>query len=285
MIKSNSVICYLANRGVRNYYDLTKSLFLLKINFLNFFNHDVIIFHESNFNSLIRRAISVFFDVKFIEIDLNSYYNSNREKIQIDNELANFGIGYRSMCYFFFSDFAKYLKAYGYKYYCRLDTDSFITKKVPFDFFKSMEVDGYRYGYIAEILESSVAVKGINSFLINNGKYKTLMEDNQFVFHDSKYNLRCIYTNFEVLDLSIFEDKSINDFVDLIVKSNNIFNFRWGDAPLRTIMISLFLDKNQIVRFTKIDYRHQLFVQKQGKINDSNPVIQAFNQNPIGVLK
>ncbi len=284
-MQKESVICYLANRGVRNYYDLIKSLFLLKRNFLNYYKHDVIIFHESNFNILVNNIIQYLFNVKFIEIDLNQYYNLNKKEIHIDKELANYGIGYRSMCYFFFSDFSNYLKKLGYRYYCRLDTDSFITQKIEFDFFQYMKSNNLKYGYIAEILESKVAVKNIDEFLINNGGYSQLMNQAPSVFFDGKYNLRCIYTNFEIVDLDMFEMNSVKEFINLIVKSNNIFNYRWGDAPLRTIMISLFLRKNEIVRFRNIDYRHQLFVQKKGIINDENQIIQTFNQNPIGVLK
>jgi hypothetical protein len=46
-------------------------------------------------------------------------------------------------------------------------------------------------------------------------------------------------------------------------------------------MIGLYLKQSKIVRFKSIDYRHQIFVQKDGKIYDNNPVIIEINDNPI----
>jgi hypothetical protein len=73
----------------------------------------------------------------------------------------------------------------------------------------------------------------------------------------------------------------INKFVNDIINSNNIFNYRWGDAPLRTIMISLFIEKSKIVRFRSINYTHQIFTQKDGNILDENIKIIENNKNPI----
>jgi hypothetical protein len=284
MKNSESVICYLANRGIRNYYDLFKSLYLLNRNFLKYYKHDVVIFCEANYNHTIRKIFTIFFNVLFIEIDLKEYYNLNKSEIIIDSELANYGVGYRSMCYFFFYDFSNYLKKMGYQFYCRLDTDSFITSKVEFDFFHYLKSKKVYYGYIAEIIESKIAVKGLNEFFNENEFLKSKLDSENSVFENGLYNLRCVYTNFEVIDLDLFDLPEVKKYIRTIINSNNIFNYRWGDAPLRTIMISLFLKKNQIVRFSKINYRHQLFIQKNGRIFDDNTLILKNNINPIGEL-
>lgn len=279
MKKKTGVICYLANRGLINYYDLIKSLFLLKINFLIKFKYDVIIFHESNYNKFYKFFVSKIFSVKFELIELNKYYYENIQNINIDEELKQFGIGYRSMCLFFFCDVFKLLE--NYKYYCRLDTDSFIIKKIDFDFFNYMNSNDLEYGYIAEIIESKIAVKNIDSYLDSIEYVKKIKHNNLDIFDNGHYNLRCFYTNFEILDMSILKNENIAKFVHDLKKSNNIFNYRWGDAPLRTIMISLFVEKNKIVRFGNINYRHQIFVQKDRKILDKNIQIQKYNLNPI----
>lgn len=277
MKKKTGVICYLANRGILNYFDLFKSLFLLKKNFLTYYTYDVIVFHESNFNRVMKIFLRLLFNIKFIEITLNEYYFKNIENIKIDPELQRFGIGYRSMCYFFFFDVFKYLG--DYKYYCRLDTDSFLINKVNFDFFKYMESKNLSYGYIAEIFESSAAVKGIDTFLTELNLFDLV--NSQKLFTNNKYNLRCFYTNFEIMEIDILNNDRIASFINKIIRSNNIFNLRWGDAPLRTLMIGLYLDQSKIVRFKSIDYRHQIFVQKDGKIHDDNPGIIEINNNPI----
>lgn len=269
------VYCYLANRGIRNYYELFKSLYLLKKNVLSYNKADIIVFHEKNFNSFIRKIYKVLFTLKFQSIELDLYYKKHLHEFEIDKELESYGPGYRSMCFFFFCDFYRYLE--GYRYYCRLDTDSFIIKKVHFDIFDYMYEQRVSYGYIAEIFESKIAVKNIDNFFHENDFLSNKIATNKLVFNNGVYNLRCIYTNFEVIDLTIFENEDIKKFLDIIVKSNNIFRYRWGDAPLRTIMISLFLKRENIVRFSGIDYKHQLFVQKNGSIRDPNEQIRNNN--------
>jgi alpha 1,2-mannosyltransferase len=279
MKKKTGVICYLANRGIINYYDLFKSLFLLKKNFLNKFKYDVIVFHESNYSNIYKTIVAFLFNAKFQKIDLNKYYEENSHEINIDKDLIQFGIGYRSMCLFFFSEIFKLLD--DYKYYCRLDTDSFIIKPIVFDFFEFMESKKLEYGYIAEIIESQIAVKNIDSYLNNFDSLINLKNNNTDVFECGSYNLRCFYTNFEILDMSILKNEKIQNFINEVIKSNNIFNYRWGDAPLRTIMISLFIDKSKIVRFKSINYRHQIFIQKNGEIFDENLQIKRYNNHPI----
>lgn len=281
--KVNAVICYLANKGVRNYIRLFKSLYLLRKNLLRNYPYDVIIFHEPNFNKTLRAILVFLFHIQFREINLLEPYFKNIEKITIDAELKQFSVGYRSMCNFFFAEFFKYLK--DYDYYCRLDTDSFLIDLIDFDPFEYMKKNKLLYGYIAEVYESPNAIKGIDEYLRESvGKFDEKIRDN-ILFDGSKYNLRCIYNNFEIIDLSIFDKPEVKTFIDDIVKSNNIFNYRWGDAPLRTILLSLFVDKNQIVRFKTIDYKHQLFVQKKGCILYNNNIKQELYSNPIaGVI-
>lgn len=278
MKKSQGVFCYLANKGFKNYFELFKSLFLLKKNFLFNYKHDVIVFHESNFNKLIIYIYSFIFNIEFRLINLNEHYYNNKQNIKIDPDLKSFGIGYRSMCFFFFSQFYKHIK--DYKYYCRLDTDSFLTGKINFDFFQSMKDNNFLYGYIAEINEAPIAVKNLDYYLSGKDYYIKNIHKSDLLFENHKYNLRCIYNNFEVIDLSIFERNDIKNFINDIVDSNNIFQLRWGDAPLRTIMVSLFLDRDQIVRFKNIDYTHQYLTQKNGLISKHPFVLQ--NLEPLG---
>ena len=276
MKKSQGVFCYLANKGIKNYFELFKSLFLLKQNFL--YKYDVIVFHESNYNMFIIKLYTFIFNIEFRLINLNEYYYNNEEKIKIHPDLKSFGIGYRSMCFFFFSEFYKHIK--DYKYYCRLDTDSFLTGKINFDFFQAMNDNKFLYGYIGEFKESPNALKNFDGFLSGKNYFKKNLHKSEALFENEKYNLRCVYNNFEIIDLSIFDREDVKEFINDIVDSNNIYQLRWGDAPLRTIMVSLFLNRDQIVQFKNIDYTHQYFVQKNGLTSEHPFILQ--NLEPLG---
>lgn len=285
VVKENirAVFCYLANRGARNYIYLFISVFLLKKNLLKKKKYDVIVFHEANYSKIVRSVLVFLFDVRLREINLLEQYLKNIAQISIDPELKAYSAGYRSMCHFFFEGFYKHIKEYDY--YCRLDTDSFLIGAIDFDPFEYMKKNKLLYGYIAELYESANAIKGIDNYLQENVEKLDEKVRGNILFNGSAYNLRCIYTNFEIIDLSMFDKPEVKTYIDGIVKSNNIFNYRWGDAPLRTIMLSLFVDKNQIVRFKMIDYKHQLFVQKKGHILYVNNIRQELYANPIaGVI-
>lgn len=260
----NAVFCYLANGGIVNYVLLFKSLFLLNANFLKKNKYDVVVFHEVNYSKLVRSVFVFLFAVEFREINLLKHYLENINQISIDVELKSFSIGYRSMCHFFFAELHKHLK--GYDYCCRLDIDSFLISPISFDPFKYMDENKLLYGYIAEQQEPARVINGLDKFLQEYLADSDQGNRNRFFFSGSKENLRCIYNNFEIINLNIFDNSKVKIFIDRVVKTNNIFNYRWGDAPLRTILILMFLSRDEIVRFKRIDYRHHWFVQKKGCI-------------------
>jgi hypothetical protein len=93
-----------------------------------------------------------------------------------------------------------------------------------------------------------------------------------------------IYNNFEVVNLKIFTEESIKNYLSELKRSGRIYEYRWGDAPLRTFMVSLFLEQNQIIRFDNIDYEHKPFIQKSGKI--TSPITyksMILQNNWIGI--
>ena len=47
------------------------------------------------------------------------------------------------------------------------------------------------------------------------------------------------------------------DFVDYIDHVGGIYKFRWGDASIKTIAVTLFVQKNVTHQFNAIGYQHQ----------------------------
>jgi hypothetical protein len=55
------------------------------------------------------------------------------------------------------------------------------------------------------------------------------------------------WNNFEIVDLSFMQRKEVVDFIQAIDESRGIFVYRWGDAPLRYIMLAIFAKPTQIL--------------------------------------
>jgi hypothetical protein len=60
------------------------------------------------------------------------------------------------------------------------------------------------------------------------------------------------WNNFEVVDLSFIRRKDILDFTKAVDESKGIFLYRWGDAPLRYIMLALFANASQVLHRGKL---------------------------------
>jgi hypothetical protein len=246
--------------------------------------YDIIIFHEKNYSKVFKAIIlKLFRKVKFIEINLET--PSDFKSIKYHDLTIGFGEGYRNMCRFFNSEFYKYLDKYDW--YCRLDTDSFITEPINYDFFEFMKSYSFKYGYIAEILDSPDVTIDLGDFM--NTYFMThglKLTSRDLLFDSNIYNQRIFYTNFEVINLDFFKRNDVQCFLKAIDESGNIFKYRWGDAPLRTFLINAFLSNKEIIRFDDVGYKHYPYTQSKTKIScEFTPEDWILNKKWLGTIK
>lgn len=277
MKKIKATFVYLTRSSFYTNCQLIKSLLLLHLFFNWKFRYKVTIFHESNYPVFYKILIKIIFsNVIFREIDFST--PSEFKDIVFRDPFKNMGFGYRNMCNFFNSEFFTYLN--DFDWYCRLDTDSYLLSNLKFDFFEFMEKKSLKYGYIGETNDDPGAVIGLGDFILDYiTRFDIDLSRVNLLFDKSTYNLRMIYNNFEVVNLEIFKEESVINYLSELKKSGFIYQYRWGDAPLRTFMVSLFLEKNQIVRFDNIDYEHKPFIQKGGKIESPITYKSTILQN------
>jgi hypothetical protein len=234
--------------------------------YINAFPCDVVIFVESDFpKAFIEKAKTTYKSIIFKEIEFKAPDFLTSENLNFKDP-TGLPLSYRNMCRFYTVEFFKHLS--DYDFYLRLDVDSNILSKINFDVFKYLKDNNKRYGYIAEILEHPPVVKHLAKY-ITLYKDKFNVEDKFLPFlldKDGEYNYHQIYNNFEICDLSLFKEEQVQKFINNIDRSGYIYEYRWGDAPIRTFMLSLFVDRGQIHRFTNIDYSHQGFKQENGII-------------------
>ena len=59
--------------------------------------------------------------------------------------------------------------------------------------------------------------------------------------------LRSYFNNFEVVQLKFFRQISVRQWTDAVDRSHGIFLYRWGDAVLRYITVSIFANAEQVL--------------------------------------
>ena len=72
------------------------------------------------------------------------------------------------------------------------------------------------------------------------------------------------YNNFNIIDVDIWNKPEIQDIVNKIDEQGYIFYCRWGDAPLQTIILSLY-DSSRI---TKVNFKYSKRLQRESFKDD-----------------
>lgn len=70
------------------------------------------------------------------------------------------------------------------------------------------------------------------------------------------YNLCHFWSNFEIGSLSFYRSDSYRKYFDYLDSTGGFFYERWGDAPVHSIALSLFLHKDRIHHFADLGYNH-----------------------------
>ncbi|MBE1300499.1 MAG: hypothetical protein GJ680_11415 [Alteromonadaceae bacterium] len=132
---------------------LEKSIDLLFLNYNNKFNHDVLVFHEGDFDKNsqeeIRKGRN---EIQFHELSfaIPSFLNPQEIPEKWDGV---YGIGQRHMARFYSYSIFQILDDLGYDWFMRMDDDSFLHSKINYNLFDYMVSKGYDYGYRAMLKE------------------------------------------------------------------------------------------------------------------------------------
>ena len=140
-----------------------------------------------------------------------------------------------------------------YKYYWRLDTDSFILNEINYDLFDYMDEHGLYYATIALSHDDADVTAGMREMIADYiEKHPTMASINNY-----KPSLEMVYNNFEIVNIAKFRSPEVWNFVEHFDRSNKILTRRWGDAPLRFAELKLFFNWERHVKILcGIRYEH-----------------------------
>ena len=147
------------------------------------------------------------------------------------------------------------------EYAWRLDCDSrLIGPPLTYDLFKFMKDNNLVYGfralnldvsdYVTDLWESALAFANDNHI---NGTF----------FYCWRHR-RVFYNNFEISKQSFWRSKAYRDYFSYLDELGNIFRYRWGDAAMKGIAVSLFAPIDKVHKFEDVGYAHGRWLKSTG---------------------
>ncbi|CAG8522386.1 9972_t:CDS:2, partial [Scutellospora calospora] len=167
---------------------------------------------------------------------------------------------YRHMCRFNSGFFFRHELIENFDYYWRLEPGVDFTCDIDYDTFKYIKENNITYGFTIALLEMTETIptlwRTVLDFLF---KYPQHIADNNFAYFISRDDMANYNGNFEIGDLNFYRSEQYLQFFDFLDQAGGFYYERWGDAPIHSIALLLFLERSQIHFFNDIGYSHPPF--------------------------
>lgn len=255
---------------------MISSIEQLQDRFNNRFNYDWLFVSEANFTTEFRTKIQNAFTsgraiFEQIPKEFWQYPDfidekkaaAGRKKLADEEVKYGNSESYRHMCRFN-SGFFQHLDTLAdYRYYWRVEPNVQFKCDIPEDPFKVMREGNYVYGWTMTMPEDDKSIRSlwpaVKSFIHKKNPLMPLENMLDFITDDNarSYNLCHFWSNFEIGDLDFFRSDVYQSFFEHLDKTGGFFYERWGDAPIHSIAVSLFLPSEKIKHFPNTGYYHE----------------------------
>ncbi|KAK6089717.1 hypothetical protein P3W45_001359 [Vairimorpha bombi] len=193
-------------------------------------------------------------------INMKKVY-ANMNILKAANVLYADSLSYRKMCRFFSGYFFRNPLINKYRYYWRIEPSVKFLCKINFDPFEFLRTSNKDYSFVISIREYMETIPSLYEETINFIiESKSLVGNpviNKFLLNKNMgYNGCHFWSNFEIASFDFWRSQIYLDYFNWLDKSGGFFYERWGDAPVHTLALSLFIDKSRIHFFEDIGYEH-----------------------------
>ncbi|KAI2633159.1 glycosyltransferase family 15 protein [Hypomontagnella submonticulosa] len=192
---------------------------------------------------------------------------------------------YHHMCRWNAGIFALEARLTAYDWFWRVEPSVQFYCNIDYDVFRFMQDNNKTYGFNMAILDDARSFPSLwertKAFIERNEDLIDEDADWNWLLHtaddsddvvrphtgakesmsDGEYNNCQFYSNFEIGSLNFFRSKEHRAYFDHLDKSGGFYYERFGDAPVHTLSVSIFLPKNQIWYFRDVGYAHGLCEQ------------------------
>ncbi|KAI8364122.1 glycosyltransferase family 15 protein [Blakeslea trispora] len=175
-------------------------------------------------------------------------------------------LSYRHMCRYNSGFFYRHPLLTSYDFYWRVEPSVEFFCDIDYDPFLYMKRNNKKYGWTISLLEYEATIptlwSTVKEFIKEHPNMIPKHNLIDFISNDygRSYNLCHFWSNFEIGDLRFLRSPEYAAFFDYLDRSGGFFYERWGDAPVHSIAVSLFLNKSEVHFFDDIGYKHDPFM-------------------------
>ncbi|CAN3481088.1 alpha-1,2 mannosyltransferase Ktr1p [Diutina catenulata] len=190
-----------------------------------------------------------------------------RKKMKEQKVIYGDSVPYRHMCRYESGFFFRHHLMDEYEYYWRVEPDIKIYCDIDYDIFQFMKDNGKEYGFTITLPEYGATIptlwettrkfiKEFPQYVHPNNFMKWISPDEGHTYNGCHF-----WSNFEVASLNFWRSEAYLKYFDYLDHAGGFFYERWGDAPVHSIAVALFMDKENIHFFEDVGYFHNPFHQ------------------------
>ncbi|KAL9010515.1 MAG: hypothetical protein Q9173_004557 [Seirophora scorigena] len=174
-------------------------------------------------------------------------------------------ISYRHMCRWNSGFFYRHPRLKDFDWYWRVEPDVHFFCDIDYDVFRFMRDNNMKYGFNMNILDDARSFPSLwsrtRSFINAHPELIHPEADLDWLLdarNSGDYNNCQFFSNFEVGDLNFFRGKANEKYFDWLDRGGGFYYERFGDAPIHTLSVAMFVPKKEIWFFRDIGYQHDI---------------------------
>ena len=198
-------------------------------------------------------------------IDQNLYFNS-LDYLSLTSVGKGHLLSYHAMIRWQSGLFYLHPALAQYGYYWRVEPDVHFFCDIPYDPFRFMQANEMVYGFNMAILDDARSFASLWSttrdFLATYPDVIHPDADLDWLLDPAtgeNYNNCQFFSNFEIGSLDFFRNnEGSRRYFEWLDQKGGFYYSRWGDAPVHTLMVSMFAPPEQVWWFRDIGYQHDI---------------------------
>ncbi|KAI9845950.1 MAG: hypothetical protein M1838_001499 [Thelocarpon superellum] len=174
-------------------------------------------------------------------------------------------ISYRHMCRWNSGFFYKHPRLLDFDFYWRVEPDVHFFCDLDYDVFRFMRDNNMKYGFNMNILDDARSFPSLwsrtRAFINAHPELIHAEADLDWLLdpHNSgDYNNCQFFSNFEIGDLRYFRGEANEKYFSWLDRAGGFYYERFGDAPIHTLSVAMFVPKREIWFFRDIGYQHDI---------------------------
>lgn len=257
-------------------YDILPTLQSVQDRFNKNYNYDYVFLNDEPFDDTFKETVLNYLSLSVVQfgripvehwlfpewIDLDQAQNARHEMSHL---VYGDSISYRHMCRWYSGFFYKHELLQKYDYYWRLEPGIKLLCDINYDIFQYMHENQKKFAFTLLMFEYSETIPLLwNSVTEYRSKYPINGELLPMIENDDSfgsYNLCHFWSNFEIANFNVFRSANYSQFFDFLDHKGGFYYERWGDAPIHSIYMALYLLKSDILYLNEVGYNHSPYTQ------------------------